>query len=113
MLVLSEAVMVGALSGMISTGLAWLAVNEGLGGIKFPIAFFPKFMIRDSVLWLGPLLGIATSLIGSCSPRSACRVRRAMSSRRSVDFLPPLPFREGLGEGSCFRRAKNPPPAPP
>ncbi len=76
LLVLSEALMVGALSGMISTGLAYYMVNIVGGGIKFPIAFFPKFMIRDSVLWLGPLLGMVTSLVGSLLPAiSACRVK--------------------------------------
>jgi ABC-type antimicrobial peptide transport system permease subunit len=76
LLVLAEALMVGVLSGLLSTGIAYSFVNLILGGIKFPIAFFPKFLILTSVLVLGPLLGGITAFCGSILPAwTASRVK--------------------------------------
>jgi putative ABC transport system permease protein len=76
LLVLGEAVLIGALSGFISVGSTWLLVNKVMGGIKFPIAFFQAFYIADAALWWGPMLGACTALVGSFfSALSASAVR--------------------------------------
>src|SRR5262249_6031077 len=40
-LVLGEALLVGGLSGLLSTGITYAVVNYGMGGVNFRIAFFP------------------------------------------------------------------------
>jgi putative ABC transport system permease protein len=73
LMVLGEAVLIGALSGLLSVGTAWLLVNKVLDGIKFPVAFFPAFYIATAALWWGPLIGGATALLGSLTPAWAAR----------------------------------------
>src|SRR5262249_11440011 len=53
-LVLGEALLLGVLSGFISAVAAYLFINSYLGGLKFPIAFFPAFKIPLQALWWGP-----------------------------------------------------------
>jgi putative ABC transport system permease protein len=72
-LVLAEAVLVGALAGFISSGLTYWIINVGLGGFKFPIAFFPAFKIPILALAWGPLLGGLTALGGSILPAWSAR----------------------------------------
>src|SRR5262249_29757655 len=72
-LVLGEALLIGLLCGFASAGLSWVFVNEYLGGIKFPIAFFPAFRISDSALTWVPALGGATALVGSVIPAWSAR----------------------------------------
>lgn len=75
-LVLGEAVMVGALSGMASSLATYWLINGYFGGLKFPIAFFPVFTIPTDALWWGPVIGIVTGLTGSLAPSlGACRVK--------------------------------------
>lgn len=75
-LVLGEALLIGVLSGVISAGGSWLLVNQVAGGIPFPIAFFPKFMIPAAAWWWGFAVGGGTALLGSFFPSwSACRVK--------------------------------------
>jgi putative ABC transport system permease protein len=77
-LVVGEAVLLGASVGLFSAGLMYVLVNQGTGGLKFPVAYFPSFMIPVSALWWGPLLGAATAGLGSLVPAwFACRVRVA------------------------------------
>ncbi|MFL5339421.1 MAG: ABC transporter permease [Gemmataceae bacterium] len=66
-IVLGEALLVGVLSGAISTGIIFTLVKIS-GGIKFPIAFFPKFMLSASILWWGPAIGGSTAFAGSILP---------------------------------------------
>src|SRR5262249_1458141 len=66
-IVLGEALLVGVLSGAISTTLIYGSANLS-GGLKFPIAFFPKFMISWHVLWWGPAIGGVTAFLGSVLP---------------------------------------------
>lgn len=77
MLVLGEAVLIGALSGLISAGLTYGIVNfpqpYGFGGIKFPIAFFAAFLIPLDALWWGPALGAGTAFLGSVIPAWSAR----------------------------------------
>jgi putative ABC transport system permease protein len=72
-LVLSEAVFIGALSGFLSVAATFLFINGVLGGVKFPIAFFPAFRIPVAQLWLGPLVGGLTALTGSIVPAWSAR----------------------------------------
>ena len=75
-LVLGEAVMVGGFSGLFSSVATTVFINNVAGGIKFPIAFFPIFMIPIDAIWWGPAIGISTALGGSLLPSlSACRVK--------------------------------------
>jgi putative ABC transport system permease protein len=71
-LVLGEALLIGGLSGGLSSFFAWV-LTTGQGGVKFPIAFFPSFMLPNAALWWGPLLGILTALAGSILPALAAR----------------------------------------
>jgi len=75
-LILGEALLVGGLCGLASSGLTLWFINGYLGGFKFPIAFFPTFMVPDEALWWGPMMGFGTALVGSLTPSlSACRIK--------------------------------------
>lgn len=68
LLILGEGLLIGVLAGTASSWLTYYGINVGLGGIKFPIGFFPKFMIPDAALWWGPAAGAVTSFLGSIFP---------------------------------------------
>jgi putative ABC transport system permease protein len=72
-LVLGEAVIVGVMSGTIASFLMWFLVNQFIGGITFPIAFFGKFKIDDAALWWGPVVGGFTAVVGSFMPAWSAR----------------------------------------
>jgi putative ABC transport system permease protein len=75
-LVLSESILLGVTAGFLSSASTWYIVNNVFGGIPFPIAFFPKFMINDAALWWGPAVGGIAALAGSIFPAcSACLVK--------------------------------------
>ena len=75
-LVLGEALIIGILSGMISAGGTYLIINNVFGGLKFPIAFFPAFLIPGAALWWGFAVGAVTALIGSIVPAwTACSIK--------------------------------------
>jgi putative ABC transport system permease protein len=71
-LVLGEAVLIGALSGFASSALAYGAINA-MGGVKFPIAFFPAFRVPVDALWWGVTIGALTALAGSIVPAWSAR----------------------------------------
>lgn len=66
-LVLVEALLVGVISGTISTSLIYAMVNY-FGGLPIKVAFFPKFMLTAQVLVWGPVIGGAAALVGSIIP---------------------------------------------
>jgi putative ABC transport system permease protein len=66
-LVLVEALLVGLISGTISTTLIYVMINY-LGGLPIKVAFFPKFMLTPSVLAWGPIIGGAAAFVGSVIP---------------------------------------------
>jgi putative ABC transport system permease protein len=66
-LVLGESLLIGVISGTISTTLIFVVVNYG-GGLPFKVAFFPKFMLSSQVLLWGPMIGSIASFIGSVVP---------------------------------------------
>lgn len=73
LLVLGEALLIGCLSGLVSAVATYLYVNHVVGGIKFPIAFFPAFYIPAAALWWGPAIGCATAYLGSFVPAQSAR----------------------------------------
>lgn len=72
-LVLGEALIIGAGSGFLSSGITYLFVNQVLGGVKFPIAFFPTFAIPADAFWWGALIGGLTAFAGSIVPAWSAR----------------------------------------
>jgi putative ABC transport system permease protein len=72
-LVLGEALLIGCFCGLLSAGLTDLFINGVLGGVKFPIGFFPAFRIPHAALWWGPLVGGLTALVGSLVPAWGAR----------------------------------------
>jgi putative ABC transport system permease protein len=73
LLVLGEALLIGCLSGLASAGGTWLVVNKVIGGIKFPIGFFPEFRVPLVALAWGVALGGGTALAGSLWPAWSAR----------------------------------------
>jgi putative ABC transport system permease protein len=71
-LVLGEALLVGGVSGAVSSGLTFVLINA-LGGVDFRIAFFPAFPIPVHALWWGVVLGAGTGFMGSIMPAWSAR----------------------------------------
>lgn len=71
-LVLGEAVLIGSLSGFMATATAFAIINA-IGGIPFPIAFFPKFFIPAASLWWGAGMGAGVAVLGSIIPAWTAR----------------------------------------
>ena len=46
----------------------FLLVNYVFGGLKFPIAFFPVFLISPHAWWWGAVIGAGTAFVGSIWP---------------------------------------------
>src|SRR5260370_22136820 len=63
-LVLGEAMLVGVISGTISTTLVYCMVNF----FPFKVGFFRAFMLTREVLLWGPLIGTVASFVGSIVP---------------------------------------------
>jgi ABC-type antimicrobial peptide transport system permease subunit len=67
-LVLGESVLLGTVAGFLSAGVSYAVINWYCQGLKFPVAFFDRFLIPESALWWGPALGAAAALAGSILP---------------------------------------------
>jgi putative ABC transport system permease protein len=75
-LVLGESMVLGLIAGAAGSWGAWYFINEQLGGLAIPIAFFGKFFISSSALWWGPLIGLFAGFTGSVWPAwAACSVK--------------------------------------
>lgn len=72
-LILGEAVLIGALSGLLSAGGTYLLVDKVFGGITFPIAFFSKFFIPVNAVWWGFSIGTLTAFAGAIVPAWTAR----------------------------------------
>lgn len=72
-LVLGESLLLGAGAGMLSSGGTYLVINILMGGLKFPIAFFDRFMVPEAALWWGPSVGGLAALLGSLLPAWSAR----------------------------------------
>jgi putative ABC transport system permease protein len=78
LLVLGESVLLGLVAGLASAGATYAIINFGMGGLKFPIAFFNVFLIPKDALWWGAAVGACAALAGSAIPAwFACRVKPA------------------------------------
>jgi putative ABC transport system permease protein len=73
MLILSEALLIGILSGFLSALLTIVVFNFGFGGINFRVAFFPTFPVPWQALRWGILAGGLTAFLGSIVPAWAAR----------------------------------------
>ncbi len=70
-LVLGEAVLIGAVSGLVSVALTFVAVDYGLARMNQTLIYIPT-----EALWWGPGMGGLSAVIGSLLPAwSACRVK--------------------------------------
>jgi putative ABC transport system permease protein len=72
-MVLGEAVLVGALSGALATLASLAIINWIFGGIPFPVAFFPAFRVPYDALAWGFAIGAGTGLLGSFLPAWTAR----------------------------------------
>jgi putative ABC transport system permease protein len=72
-LVLGEALLIGAVCGLLSAGLTFYYINIYKEGLKFPVGFFPVFMVPRAALWWGLLMGAGTALAGSILPAWSAR----------------------------------------
>jgi putative ABC transport system permease protein len=72
-LVIAEALTVGVVCGLISAGATWYVVDHLMGGVKFPIAFFPAFLVPADAWWWGAAIGGLTALAGSLLPAWSAR----------------------------------------
>ncbi len=71
--VLVEALLVGTTSGVASAAMTYGAINYGMGGLPFQIAFFPRFLVPISCLWWGAAMGAGTAFAGSVIPAWSAR----------------------------------------
>ncbi len=77
-LVLGESVFLGLVAGFSSAGLTFAFINYQMGGLKFPVAFFDRFLIPVDAMFWGASVGVAAALLGSIVPAwFACRVKPA------------------------------------
>jgi putative ABC transport system permease protein len=72
-LVMGEALLLGGIAGAISSIGTYYFVNNVIGGIPFPIAFFASFPVEDGALWWGAAIGLLTSFVGSIIPAWSTR----------------------------------------
>jgi putative ABC transport system permease protein len=72
-LVLGEAILVGGLSGLAAALWTIAIINWIIGGIPFPIAFFPAFRIPLGAMAWGFGLGAGTGILGSFLPAWTAR----------------------------------------
>jgi len=68
MMVLTESVLIGLLSGLFSAAVSYYVINNVFGGLPFRIAFFPKFTVPEAALWWGAAMGAGTAFAGSFVP---------------------------------------------
>jgi putative ABC transport system permease protein len=72
-LVLTEAVLIGVLSGLYINIIGYVFTNALFGGIPFQIAFYPTVPVSAAVLWWGPCIGGATAFFGAIFPAWTAR----------------------------------------
>ncbi|MBI3824264.1 MAG: ABC transporter permease, partial [Planctomycetes bacterium] len=72
-LILGEAVLVGAVAGLLAAGATFAFFNLKWGGIPFRIGFFPVFRIPEASLLWGLAIGSMTAFVGSAIPAWTAR----------------------------------------
>ncbi|HZZ78856.1 MAG TPA: ABC transporter permease [Gemmataceae bacterium] len=73
LLVIGEALFIGALSGFLAALLTYSFFNGIWGGIPFRIAFFPVFRIPEASLFWGLAIGSMAAFLGSIIPAWTAR----------------------------------------
>jgi putative ABC transport system permease protein len=73
LLVIGEALFVGAMSGFLASLVTYSLFNFIWGGIPFRIAFFPVFRIPEVSLFWGLAIGTLTAFVGSIIPAWTAR----------------------------------------
>ncbi|MFN0195400.1 MAG: ABC transporter permease [Planctomycetaceae bacterium] len=73
LMVMTEALLLGAGAGALSSWATYGVINNYIGGIKFPIAFFGAFLIPTAALWWGPAIGAVAAFAGSFLPAWSAR----------------------------------------
>ena len=73
LLVLGEAMLVGAVAGLLAAGATFVFFNLCWGGIPFRIGFFPVFRIPEAALMWGLAIGSLTAFLGSVVPAWTAR----------------------------------------
>jgi putative ABC transport system permease protein len=72
-LILGEALLIGAASGLFSAAFTYVLINKVFGGIQIPIAFFSSFRIPVAAMMWGFSVGTMTALAGSIIPAWSAR----------------------------------------
>jgi putative ABC transport system permease protein len=72
-LILGEAMLVGAFAGLLAAAFTFALFNFTWGGIPFRIGFFPVFRIPEAALLWGLAIGAMTALAGSIVPAWTAR----------------------------------------
>jgi len=72
-LVMGEALLVGGCSGFLAAMATIGVIDYLIGGIKFPIAFFPAFMVPGQALLWGLAMGFGTAILWSFLPAWSAR----------------------------------------
>jgi putative ABC transport system permease protein len=72
-LILGEAILIGATAGFVAAGLTFAFFNLRWGGIPFRIGFFPVFRIPEASLFWGVAIGSITAFLGSVGPAWTAR----------------------------------------
>jgi putative ABC transport system permease protein len=72
-IVLGEALLVGALSGLISGLLAYALVNGTIGGIPLQMNWIALWPILPDAFWWGMMFGSVTAIVGSILPALSAR----------------------------------------
>ncbi|MFN0053575.1 MAG: ABC transporter permease [Planctomycetales bacterium] len=73
MLVLGEALLIGAFSGVFSAGAAYVLISKLAGGIPLQIAWFQKFQIPEQAPLWGLAVGAGTAFVGCIVPAWSAR----------------------------------------
>src|SRR5207253_207407 len=72
-LILGEALLVGALAGFLAAASTFAFFNFQWGGIPFRIGFFPVFRIPEAAMLWGLAIGSLTAFSGSIVPAWTAR----------------------------------------
>jgi putative ABC transport system permease protein len=72
-LILGESMLVGGLSGLAAASGAYLLFNVFMGGVKFPIGFFPAFFVPIQAFAWGLAIGFTTAFLGAIFPSLTAR----------------------------------------
>jgi putative ABC transport system permease protein len=72
-MVLGEALLVGLVAGLAASATAYAVINLLIGGIPFPVGFFPRFMVPGVAFLWGLAIGSVTSIVGSFWPAQSAR----------------------------------------